>query len=212
MGEGPDLIMDIVLASRNKKKVQELKKILESRTAPNSSFSVNILTPESFPGCGDVDEDGTTFEANAIKKALYIRECSGLIAVADDSGLEVKALNGAPGVYSARYAGEPVDDRANLEKLLRDMKDIPRDKRRARFVCCIALASEGGVKTFTGYVEGIIGTEPEGDNGFGYDPVFYPVGSDRTFAEMSDEEKNVISHRGRALEQLREYVVLNKVE
>jgi XTP/dITP diphosphohydrolase len=202
--------MDIVLASRNKKKIEELKKILESDTTPGNDLTVNILTPESFPGCGDVVEDGKTFEANAIKKALYIRECSGMMA--DDSGLEVKALNGAPGIYSARYAGEPVDDRANLEKLLLEMKDVSSDRRLARFVCCIALASESGVKTFAGHVEGIIGTEPVGDNGFGYDPVFYPLGGARTFAEMDDEEKNAMSHRGRALEKLREYIVLNKIE
>jgi XTP/dITP diphosphohydrolase len=204
--------MDIVLASRNKKKIEELKKILESDTTPGNDLTVNILTPESFPGCGDVVEDGKTFEANAIKKALYIRECSGMTAVADDSGLEVKALNGAPGIYSARYAGEPVDDRANLEKLLLEMKDVSSDGRLARFVCCIALASESGVKTFAGHVEGIIGTEPVGDNGFGYDPVFYPLGGARTFAEMDDEEKNAMSHRGRDLEKLREYIVLNKIE
>jgi XTP/dITP diphosphohydrolase len=127
-------------------------------------------------------------------------------AVADDSGLEVEALNGAPGIFSARYAGEGADDIANIRKLLREMKDIPPEKRGARFVCCIAMAYRGDVKTFHGYVKGRIGTEPRGENGFGYDPVFYPEGYNKTFAEMTDEEKNAISHRARALREFQEYL------
>jgi XTP/dITP diphosphohydrolase len=195
--------MDIVLASRNKKKVEELKRIIEEGL---SGEEVNIFTPEDFPECKDVKEDGNTFEANAIKKAEYIFKCSGITAIADDSGLEVDALNGAPGVLSARYAGDSADDRANIRKLLTEMQDVPSEKRSARFVCCIALASRSEVKTFFGYVEGTIGTEPRGDKGFGYDPIFFPKGSHRTFAEMSEEEKNAISHRGKALKKLQSYL------
>jgi XTP/dITP diphosphohydrolase len=198
--------MEIVLASRNKKKVEELRKIMEAAIAAETDVSVNILTPDAFPECGDVEEDGDTFEANAVKKAVYISKCSGLTAIADDSGLEVDALDGAPGVYSARYAGEPPDDMANNRKLLDEMEGVPEGKRAARFVCCIALASGDDVKTFMGYVEGKIGKENRGENGFGYDPVFYPEGCDRTFAEMSDDGKNALSHRGRALKALQDYL------
>ena len=202
--------MDIVLASRNKKKVEELKTIIESAGLAGEDDQINILTPDMFSDCGDVEEDGITFEENAVKKARSYAECSGLTAIADASGLEVDALNGAPGIYSARFAGEPPDDTANLEKLLIEMKEVPGDKRNARFVCCIALSSGNNIKTFTGYVEGILGTEPRGDNGFGYDPVFYPEDHSRTFAEMKDDEKNSMSHRGRALKQLKEYLQVNK--
>jgi XTP/dITP diphosphohydrolase len=133
-----------------------------------------------------------------------------MTSIADDSGLEVDAMNGAPGVLSARYAGEPADDRANTEKLLLEIRDIPYAKRGARFVCCIAMASHSGVKTFTGYVHGRICKEPRGEGGFGYDPVFIPEGENRTFAEMSEEEKNTISHRAMALRKLEEYLKSGK--
>ncbi len=203
--------MDIVLASRNKKKIGELKHIIESSGIAGDE-SINILTPDDFPACGEVEEDGITFEANAAKKARYIAECSGLISIADDSGIEVDALDGAPGVYSARYAGEDADDRANLEKMLHEMKDVPEENRQGRFVCCIALVSGGEVKTFMGYVEGVIGTEKRGENGFGYDPVFYPEGHSRTFAEMSNEEKHSMSHRGRALGELQKHLSSNPLK
>jgi XTP/dITP diphosphohydrolase len=204
--------MDIILASRNKKKIKELKKIIEDSMVLTEDRTVNIHIPDEFSQCGEVEEDGDTFTANAVKKALYIAECSGMTAVADDSGIEVDALNGAPGVYSARYAGEPADDMANNRKLLDDLKDVPDEKRAARFVCCIALASGGEMQTFTGYVEGRIGRENRGENGFGYDPLFYPEGHDRTFAEMKDEEKHSMSHRGRALEKLRQYIKKHGLE
>ena len=198
--------MKIVLASRNKKKIEELKKIIETCGLSDKDTLANIRTPDEFPQCKEVEEDGTTFEANALKKAEYIYECTGITAVADDSGLEVDALNGAPGVYSARYSGEGADDSSNLEKVLHEMDNVPDENRTARFVCCIAIASAEGVETFTGYVEGRIGTDPAGENGFGYDPIFYPEGHDRTFAQMSDSEKNSMSHRGRALEKLQQYI------
>ena len=198
--------MDIILASRNKKKIRELKKIIKEGIVSQEDRTVNILTPDDFPQCKEVEEDGETFEANAIKKALYVSKCSGLTAIADDSGIEADALDGAPGVYSARYAGEASDDMANNRKLLDEMKDVPDEKRTGRFACCIALASNNEVKTFMGHVEGKIGRENRGENGFGYDPLFFPEGHDRTFAEMTDDEKHSMSHRGRALGKLQEYL------
>ncbi|GBE03129.1 dITP/XTP pyrophosphatase [bacterium BMS3Abin09] len=196
--------MDIILASRNKKKIRELKKIIEEGIVSQEETTVNILTPDDFPQCEEVEEDGETFEFNAIKKAVYVSKCSGLTAIADDSGIEVDALDGAPGVYSARYAGETSDDMANNRKLLDEIKDVPDEKRTARFVCCIALATGDKIMTFTGHVEGKIGRENRGENGFGYDPLFFPEEHNRTFAEMTDDEKHSMSHRGRALAKLQE--------
>ncbi|MBI4655026.1 MAG: XTP/dITP diphosphatase [Nitrospirae bacterium] len=199
--------MDIVLATRNKKKAEEIKKIIKEGfigTVP----VVNIFTLDDFPKYPEVVENGGTFEANAVKKAKFIAKHTGMIAIADDSGLEVEAIGRAPGVLSARYAGEPSDDKKNIEKLLQEMKDVPDEKRQARFVCCIAIAyPKGEVKTFFGHVEGIIGRQPRGEKGFGYDPVFYPEGHKRTFAEMRDDEKNAISHRAMALKELQEYLL-----
>src|SRR4030067_1625519 len=194
--------MNIVLATRNRKKAEEMKKILEQ----GAMSSVIIFTLNDFTECPDVKEDGNTFEENAIKKAVHASKCTGMTAIADDSGLEVDALNGAPGVFSARYAGEAADDRTNLEKLLKEMEHLPYKKRGARFVCCIALVSRGDVQTFFGYVKGRIGTEPRGKKGFGYDTVFYPEGYDITFAEMSEDKKNAISHRYKALKELQKYL------
>ncbi|MBI4698703.1 MAG: XTP/dITP diphosphatase [Nitrospirae bacterium] len=193
--------MHFVLATRNKNKINEMKAILQE-----AGMSVTVHSLDDFPQCGDVVEDGTTFEANAVKKAVAIANCTGMAAIADDSGLEVDALGGAPGVYSARYSGDSADDTANLNKLLNEMKGVPYEKRTARFVCCIAMASGDDVKTFFGYADGRIGTEPKGKRGFGYDPVFYPDGHDRTFAEMSESEKNSMSHRYAALMKLANYL------
>lgn len=199
--------MDIVLATRNRKKIEEIKSILSVMEDPPG-----ILTLDDFPECHEVEEDGETFEANAVKKAVYISECTGMTAIADDSGLEAEALKGAPGVLSARYAGESADDRANFEKLLNEMRKVPGKHRNARFVCCIAMVfPDGDVKTFFGYVNGRLGTEPKGKNGFGYDPVFYPENSNRTFAEMNDNEKNSLSHRGMALKELQKYLKQRKL-
>lgn len=194
--------MDIVLATKNRKKIEEIKKICALMGTAS-----RIYTLDDFPAFADVIEDGDTFEANAVKKAVRIAADTGMAALADDSGLEVDALGGAPGVYSARYAGEGADDRANLEKLLREMENVPDGRRGARFVCCIALAVGPETKTFTGFVEGRIGRVPKGDSGFGYDPVFIPKGHDSTFAEMSDREKNAISHRAMALRELQKYLL-----
>jgi XTP/dITP diphosphohydrolase len=192
--------MDIVLATRNKKKIEEIKRI-------TAGMAISFFTLDDFPGCPDVEEDGTTFEENAIKKAETVARYTGKPALADDSGLEVYALNGSPGTLSARYAGEEANDEKNIEKLLYEMRSIVEEKRRARFVCCIALAlSTGSVNTFYGYSEGRMGKEPKGFSGFGYDPIFYPEGHSRTFAEMNDEEKDAISHRGRALSEVQRYL------
>lgn len=192
--------MKIVLATRNRKKVEEISRIF-------SDCNIRFMSLDAFPGCPDVEEDGDTFRANAMKKAVSVARFTGCPAIADDSGLEVTALGGAPGVYSARYAGKGANDQKNVAKLLKELKKVKAEDRAARFVCCIAFAlPDGQCKTFTGYVKGKIGEKPKGFNGFGYDPVFYPSGHDRTFAEMKDSEKDSMSHRGTALRKLHKYL------
>ena len=192
--------MELVLATTNRKKIDEIKRITRGR-------KITFYTLGDFPGCPEVQEDGATFEENAVKKAVVIARYTGKPALADDSGLEVDALSGAPGTRSARYAGENANDRENLEKLLRVMQGVEKKKRAARFVCCIALASsDGSISTFYGYAEGRIGMSPRGTRGFGYDPIFYPEGHERTFAEMAPEEKDALSHRGNALKKLEHYL------
>jgi XTP/dITP diphosphohydrolase len=194
--------MDVVLATKNRKKIEEMKMILGVMgTAPR------VYTLDDFPAYQEVKEDGNTFEENAVKKAVYIYQSTGMTAIADDSGLEVEVLNKAPGVLSARYAGEFSDDRRNIEKLLEEMRGVPLNKRNSRFVCCIALACPDEVKTFNGYIQGTITREPRGEKGFGYDPVFIPEGHVRTFAEMDENEKNAISHRSMALKELQKYLL-----
>ncbi len=194
--------MEIVLATRNKKKIEEIRRIA-------AGIPIAILSLDDYPHCPDVVEDQDTFEGNAKKKAEDACRCAGKPALADDSGLEVDALGGAPGVFSARYAPDAKsgNDPKNYEKLLKDLQNVPPQKRSARFVCCLALAfPDGKVRTFFGYSEGRIGFEPRGQKGFGYDPVFLPGGFDRTFAEMNASEKDALSHRGKALQRLAEYL------
>ena len=192
--------MDIVLATRNKKKVEEIRRIA-------ADLPVNILSLDDFPECPEVVEDKDTFEGNAVKKAVEISQCTGKAALADDSGLEVDALGGAPGVYSARYAGEEGNAVKNCAKLLSELRAVPDEKRGAQFVCCMALVfPDGIIKTFFGYAGGRIGREPRGNKGFGYDPVFYPDGYDKTFAEMSGDEKDRLSHRGTALKKVADFL------
>lgn len=196
-----DLKVTFVIATRNKKKAEEIQRILEG-------LPVKLLTMLDYPDCPEVEEDADTFAGNAAKKAVEVAQYTAIPAIADDSGLEAYALGNAPGVYSARYAGADADDSRNLDKLLTGMKDVKEGRRGARFVCCIALAfPEGMVEVFEGHVEGSIGTHSKGCNGFGYDPVFYPEGHTQTLAEMSAEEKDDLSHRGMALKKLREYLV-----
>jgi len=160
-----------------------------------------------FPSVPAPVEDGDTFEANAVNKARYFLGCFGVACVADDSGLEVEALGGAPGVHSARYSGEHATDITNNAKLLAALDGRPESERGARFVCCIALARPGQeVHVEIGAVEGRIAFAQRGPRGFGYDPLFVPEGHARTFAEMTPDEKLTISHRGRALRKLRAYL------
>jgi len=195
--------MEIVLATRNAKKVEEIRRI-------TAGLPVTVLSLDDFPGCPETVEDQDTFEGNAVKKAVEVAQCTGRIALADDSGLEVKALGGAPGVYSARYASDAMsgNDPKNYEKLLKDMSNIPPEERAAQFVCCLVLAyPDGRTRTFFGFARGRIAYEPRGKKGFGYDPVFLPEGFDRTFAEMTAEEKDALSHRGKALQKLAEFLL-----
>jgi XTP/dITP diphosphohydrolase len=187
--------MEIVLATRNRKKIEEIRRM-------TADVPVTIFSLADYPHCPETVEDRATFEGNATKKAVEVCQCTGKIALADDSGLEVDALKGAPGVYSARYAGTDANDIRNNEKVLAELKAVPTDKRTARFVCCMALAfPDGSVKTFFGFVQGRITLESKGKTGFGYDPVFLPDGFDRTFAEMAGPEKDKLSHRGKAIEK-----------
>lgn len=193
--------MEIVLATRNKKKIEEIKRIV-------ADLPVTILSLDNFPSCPETVEDRDSFEGNAVKKAVEVCGCTGKPALADDSGLEVDALGGAPGVFSARYAsGTGGNDVRNYEKLLSELKNVPGENRGAQFVCCMALAfPDGTVKTFLGYAKGRIGMEPKGKTGFGYDPVFIPGSYEKTFAEMSGEEKDKLSHRGKAREKLADFL------
>jgi XTP/dITP diphosphohydrolase len=182
----------IVLATNNKDKIREIKDIL-------SGLALEILTLGDFPGAPKTEETGRTLEENAILKAEAIYRFTGLPSVADDSGLEVEALHGAPGVLSSRFAGQHCSYADNNRKLLRLMADVPEEKRRAKFVCVVALAKDARhTVTVRGEVDGIITLDERGENGFGYDPVFYVPQLSRTFAQLAFEEKNRISHRARA--------------
>lgn len=180
----------IVLASSNKGKLAELRSLLGQLVEVTSAADLDATLPE---------ETGTTFEENAVLKARAVSEQAGLIAIADDSGLEVDALGGAPGVYSARYAGEPSDDERNRKKLLHEMASVDDSDRTARFQCAIAIAwSPHDIETAMGTCEGRISRKERGSGGFGYDSLFeLPDG--RTMAELEPEEKNAISHRGHAM-------------
>lgn len=193
--------MKLVIATRNKHKLEEIRVVWAGVGCRVSG--VELVSALDFPGIPDVVEDGETFEANAVKKAVSLAAATGLWSLADDSGLEVDALGGAPGVYSARYAGEPVSYPANNRKLLEELKHTK--DREARFRCVIALSSPGGqARTVEGRCEGVIAHEERGKQGFGYDPLFVPEGFTKTFAEMDGESKNAISHRGRALKNAME--------
>jgi XTP/dITP diphosphohydrolase len=187
----------LLLATRNAHKTREFAEIL------GPEFSVSDLSTES--GAPQVEETGSTFTENAILKAVAISKWSGGLVVADDSGLEVDALAAAPGVYSARYAGPGATDKANIARLLSVLRDrAGQSAITARFRCVLALARGGEVlETFVGSVEGTIVDPPRGDRGFGYDPVFQPIGLTQTFGELPPEEKNRMSHRAQAIPLLR---------
>jgi XTP/dITP diphosphohydrolase len=195
----------VVLATRNAAKLRELARILGAAdgASQDGGEQIRLAGLDEFPGAPDVPETGATFEENALLKARAIADYTGLPAVADDSGLCVDALNGMPGVLSARWAGGHGDDKANLELVLAQVADVPDTRLGARFVCAAALVVPGGPEwVVTGELEGRLIRAPRGSGGFGYDPIFVPRGHDRTTAEMSPEEKDAISHRGIAFRTL----------
>jgi XTP/dITP diphosphohydrolase len=190
----------LVLATRNPHKVREISELL-------SDTGLEVLSYHDLPDLPDVEEDGATLEENATKKAASIAGATGLPALADDTGLEVDALGGAPGVLSARYAGPGASYDDNNRKLLGELAGVGGSGRRARFRCVVALALPGGsVRTVEGRTDGVILVEPRGRGGFGYDPVFLPDGHERTYAEMEAAEKNAVSHRGKAVRAAAELI------
>ena len=194
--------MRLVLATRNQGKVKELRQILDGVSAPDGS-SIELVGMEAFPEVPDVVETGVTFAANALLKAHAVAQATGLPAIADDSGLAVDVLGGSPGVFSARWSGRHGDDRANLELLLAQLGDVPDEHRQAHFACAAAFARPDGKDHVEhGRLPGTLIRAPRGTNGFGYDPILVPEGDTRTCAELSADEKNAISHRGRAFRTL----------
>lgn len=198
-------MIDLVLATRNGHKVQEIRDILRD------GFRVQSL--KDYPKAPELIEDADSFAGNATRKATQLAQWLGkpdVLVLADDSGLEVDALNGAPGVHSARFAASDsgtgnAPDATNTDKLLRLLRDVPPEKRTARFRCLLALVGHDSVRTFEGACEGHIAMQPTGSGGFGYDPVFIPIGFSKSFAELGEDTKNQISHRARALEKLKAY-------
>ena len=191
---------NLIVATKNKGKVAEIEDSLK-----DLDFKILSLAASSdFP---EIEETGSTFEENARIKADRVYEHFKLMTLADDSGLETDALDGAPGVYSARYSGEGATDDTNCEKLLLEMESSGNKTRTARFKCVIVLKEGKTEKVFQGVCEGTIANEKRGEDGFGYDPLFVPEGYDKTFAELDLETKNNISHRGNALKLLKEYLL-----
>jgi XTP/dITP diphosphohydrolase len=189
----------LVLATANTHKVIEFQRIL-NELLPN----LELIPASNFPGVPEVEESGSTFAENSLLKARVINEFTNLPAIADDSGLVVDALNGAPGIFSARYAGLESNDQANVKKLLAEIKDINQSLLSARFVCAIAIVEKSSNLELVveGQMEGEVIKEIRGANGFGYDPIFVPQGLTKTSAELSDSEKDKLSHRGVALRKL----------
>ncbi|MCP2164898.1 RdgB/HAM1 family non-canonical purine NTP pyrophosphatase [Goodfellowiella coeruleoviolacea] len=189
----------VLLATRNAKKLAELRRIL----AAEDVAGIEIVGLDEVPEFPEAPETGATFEENALAKARDAARATGLPAVADDSGLTVAALNGMPGVLSARWAGRHGDDEANLRLVLGQLADVPDERRAAAFVCAAALVlPDGGETVVRGEWTGALTREPRGSNGFGYDPIFVPEGGTRTSAELEPSEKDEASHRGRALRLL----------
>jgi len=192
--------VNIVLATRNRDKIKEITKILDG-------LRVEISSALDFPGLEEVEEDGATLEENASKKAIVVSKFTQQLAIADDSGLEVDALEGRPGVYSSRFAGKDATYDDNNRKLLELMEYVPPKNRSSRFVCVVAIADKGKIKKIIkGTCEGIIGFEPRGKTGFGYDPLFIIPQYDKTFAELGPEIKNRISHRAKAFLETKKFL------
>jgi len=189
------MINVLVIATKNKNKLREFREIL-------SGTDLVVKSLDDFGPIPEAIEDGETFDENAYKKAIHTAKVLGLPAIADDSGLCVDALDGAPGVYSARYAGEKAADQDNIKKLLTNLKD--KTNRKASFQCVLSIAVPSGpALTYEGKCDGVIIDEPRGENGFGYDPIFYFEEFGKTFAELSSDQKHAVSHRGRALAEVR---------
>jgi XTP/dITP diphosphohydrolase len=207
----PSNRIEILVATRNPGKIREIQRAL-------NFDSVRLRYLDEFPGVLEVEEVGQTYEENAALKAFRYSEATGVFALADDSGLEVDALGGAPGIFSARFGGADVSDAERINQLLSQLSEHPNDKRTARFICCMALVGwERKNKTgpvnkpallrlSKGVCEGVIADEPAGNNGFGFDPVFVPGGYDATFAELPDEVKARISHRALALNYIKQFL------
>ena len=190
--------MRVVLATQNAHKLVEMRRILDE-----AGLDIELVGTDQFPALTDVVENGSTFAANALLKARSVCAETGLPAIADDSGLGVDALNGMPGIFSARWSGSHGDDLANLNLLLGQLTDVPDARRGAAFHCAAAVVlPDGTERVVEGTIDGTLIREPRGTNGFGYDPIFVPVGESRTTAEMSPEDKDAISHRGRAMRAL----------
>ena len=190
--------MKLVLATQNQGKAREIGEILKDQNG------IELLSLRNYPDAPDVVEDGKTYEENAIKKASALAEYTGHLTIGDDSGLAVDALDGAPGVHSARYAGENASDQDRIVKLLDALQNVPDEQRSGRFICAVAIVEPlAQVQVVRGVCEGRIIRAPRGASGFGYDPVFVPAGYDKTFAELGDEIKNQISHRAKALGEAR---------
>ncbi|MEK5039169.1 XTP/dITP diphosphatase [Sporosarcina sp. FSL K6-3457] len=188
---------EVLIATNNLGKAKDFEALFKP-------FGVRVLTLNDLDEAIDVEETGVTFEENAILKAETVARLLGKVVIADDSGLEIDALDGAPGVYSARYAGTGKNDGDNIDKVLNELETVSKDDRTARFRCVLAVAGPGiETETFSGSCEGLIHTERKGENGFGYDPIFYVPQQGRMMAELSPEEKSLISHRGAALEKLK---------
>lgn len=192
---------ELLIATKNGNKIKELKKIL-------ADLPVQLRSLNEFPGMIEPKETGATYTENSCLKARFYALQTGLRAVADDSGLEVEILKGAPGVYSARYAGENASSTERIEKLLKELSETKDKNRRARFVCAMAIANESGEIEFTaeGVCDGIIAQATSGKSGFGYDPIFIPDGFSATFGELSGEVKQQISHRARASSKIIQYL------
>jgi len=191
---------ELIIATKNKGKAKEFVELFEP-------LGFRVKTLLDYPDAPDIEETGETFEENALLKAAGISNIFQKIVIADDSGLVIDALDGRPGVYSARYAGTKKDDEANIQKVLFEMKDVPEEKRTAHFHCTLALVVPGKDPVMVeGTCNGLILTEKRGNNGFGYDPIFYLPHLKKTMAEITSEEKNRISHRGNAIRKLYEHV------
>ncbi len=194
----------LVLATRNQGKITEFRRILDA-LAPGV---IELIGVDQFPDLLDVEETGSTFEENSLLKARYTSRATGLPAIADDSGLCVDALNGDPGIFSARWAGKHGNDQANLEKVLDQLKDVADEQRTAHFMCVASLVlPDGRHQIAEGRFDGQILHAPVGENGFGYDPIFQPVGMSISSAQMSAEEKDLLSHRGKSLRSLAPHVI-----